>query len=153
MAKITDSIKNFFENQNFVIISTIDKNGTLHNSCKGIIEIREHSKVYLLDLYKARTMVNLKNNPNIAITAVDEHKFKGYSIKGQARIINMQDCQPHVVKAWEAKLASRISQRVIKNMLSKKEHPLHPEALLPKPEYVIEVVIHDVIDLTPHNLK
>lgn len=153
MQKLTNEVMQFFHRQNFAIVTTIDKKGYPHNSCKGIVRISEDGKIYLLDLYKAVTFENLKINPHISITGVDEYKFKGYCLKGKARIIVSRELNQRLIKAWEERIAGRITQRVIKNITGTKGHPLHPEALLPRPEYLIAVEIEEVIDLTPHHIK
>ncbi len=151
--KLTEGIIRFFHRQPYTIITTVDRDGCPHNSCKGIVDIEEDGKVYLLDLYKAKTYENLKQNPHINITAVDEHKFIGFTLKGKAKIVNKNKLKSHIVKAWETKITKRISQRLLKNLKGEKGHPLHPEASLPKPEYLIEVDVNEVIDLTPHHIK
>ena len=151
--KLTEGIIRFFHRQPYTIITTVDRDGCPHNSCKGIVDIEEDGKVYLLDLYKAKTYENLKQNPHINITAVDEHKFIGFTLKGKAKIVNKNKLKSHIVKAWETKITKRISQRLLKNLKGEKGHPLHPEASLPKPEYLIEVDVSEVIDLTPHHIK
>lgn len=153
MKRLTDDIIHFFHKENFVIVSTIDNNGRPHSSCKGIVEIDENNKIYLLDLYKKRTYNNLKRNSGIAITAVDEHKFKGYCLKGKAKVEEMGSFKEHTLKAWEKRIITRISQRVIKNMQGEKGHTKHPEALLPEPEYLIVMEVEEIVDLTPHKLK
>jgi hypothetical protein len=153
MQKLTDDIIHFFQNQNFTIISTLDKKGSLHNACKGIIEIKKSGKIYLLDLYKGKTYENLKRNRNISITTVDEHKFKGYCLKGKAKIISADRLNSQVIAAWEAKIASRLTQRLLKNIHEEKGHPRHPEILLPKPQYMIAMKVEKIIDLTPQHLK
>ncbi len=144
---LRDEIIQFFYNQHFVIVSTIDKDGTPHNACKGIIEIDKNGTVYLLDLYKAYTYENLRRNRNISITGVDEHKFKGWCLKGKARIIKASKIKSHTIKAWEQKIISRITHRIIKNMRGEKGHPHHPEVFLPKPEYMIAIKITSAINL------
>jgi len=151
--KLTEGIIRFFHRQPYTIITTVDRDGCPHNSCKGIVDIEEDGKVYLLDLYKAKTYENLKQNPHINITAVDEHKFIGFTLKGKAKIANKNKLKSHIIKAWETKITKRISQRLLKNLKGEKGHPLHPEASLPKPEYLIEVDVNEVIDLTPHHIK
>lgn len=150
---ISPEIVEFFHNQRFTIISTIDKNGYPHNACKGIVEIDKDGKVYLLDLYLARTYENLKNNHRISITAVDEHKFVGYCLKGKAKIIPSDKVDKRVLKLWENKINSRISHRLLKNMQGEKGHSSHPEALLPTPAYLIEVDVNEVVDLMPGHIK
>jgi uncharacterized pyridoxamine 5'-phosphate oxidase family protein len=150
---IAPDIVQFFHNQHFTIISTIDKKGCPHNSCKGIVEIDKSGRVYLLDLYMAGTYKNLKRNPHISITAVDEHKFIGYSLKGNAKIIPINKVKKRILKLWEDKITSRISHRLLKNVQGVKGHMTHPEALLPRPAYLIAVDIDEVIDLIPGHIK
>ena len=153
MKRLTDDVVNFFQNQNFVIVSTIDKNGASHSACKGVVKINKNGVIYLLDLYKAVTFKNLQHNKNISITAVDEHKFSGYCLKGRAKLIKLDAVKSRLVKTWENKIVGRISSRVIKNIHGEKGHGRHPEALLPKPAYMIEIETREVVDLTPHKLK
>lgn len=153
MKKLNEGIIRFFQRQPYTIVSTMDRNGCPHNSCKGIVDIEDESKVYLLDLYKERTYQNLSKNPCISITAVDEHKFIGYSLKGMARIIKREDVRSYIMEKWEDKLKKRIAQRLIKNIKGEKGHPRHPEALMPKPEYLIEVDVKEIVDLTPHHIR
>ena len=153
MKKLPDGVINFLQNQGYVIVSTVDKAGSLHNSCKGIVDIKSDGKVYLLDLYKGKTFENLKNNPHISITAVDEHSFVGYCLKGKARIVTAEEVSPRIIKAWEDKIASRLTRRVIKNIHEEKGQLRHPEALLPKPKYLIAIEAEEIIDLTPRHLK
>ena len=150
---ITPDIVEFFHNQRFTIISSIDKEGYPHNACKGIVEIDKDGKVYLLDLYLAKTYENLKNNNRVSITAVDEHKFIGYCLKGKAKIIPRDKVDERVLKLWENKINSRISHRLLKNLQGEKGHSAHPEALLPRPAYLIVVDVEEVIDLIPGHIR
>jgi predicted pyridoxine 5'-phosphate oxidase superfamily flavin-nucleotide-binding protein len=153
MKRLNEEIVQFFRHQSFTIVSTIDKNGRPHSSCKGIIKITGSGLIYLLDLYRGKTYENLKRNPRVSITAVDEHSFVGYCLKGRARIILGQRLNSRIKKAWEDRITGRITRRIIKNIKEEKGHPRHPEALLPKPEYLIVMKVEQVVDLTPHHLK
>ena len=150
---LPDSVLNFFKQQGFVIVSTIDKAGKPHSSCKDIVKIEKNGGIYLMDAYKARTFENLVSNQNASITSVDEHKFKGYCLKGKARLIDSDKLGPEVFKAWEDKIASRATQRVLKNMRGEKGHGRHPETQLPRPQYMIYLQVEEVVDLTPHKLR
>ncbi len=150
MMKLSRDVVHFLQSQGFVVVSTIDAAGYPHNSCKGIVEIDEAGRVYLLDLYQAKTRKNLEADPAISITAVDEHKFSGYCLKGRARIVSQEEIESRLTRAWEERIASRLTKRLIKNIHGEKGHALHPEALLPKPEYVIAMDVEEVVDLAPH---
>jgi len=153
MKKLSDEIIHFFQNQGCVVVSTIDKRGFVHNSCKGIVKINSRGSIYLLDLYKAKTYENLKKNPHISITAVDEHKFMGYCLKGKAKILPEAKLHSQVIKAWEDRITDRLTRRLLKNIREEKGHLRHPEVLLPKPEYMIAMEVEEIVDLTPHHLK
>ena len=153
MKKLHSDIISFLKRQRFVIVSTLDKDGTPHNSCKGIVEIDAKGLVYLLDLYKTRTYDNIKRHSKLSITAVDEHSFKGYCLKGEAKLIKESDIKDAHLKAWEEKIIARISKRMIKNLKGEKGPKKHAEVLLPMPEYLIVVEVNKVVDLTPKNIK
>lgn len=153
MKKLSDDIVQFFCNQGCVIVSTIDKNGFPHNACKGIVAIKHSGRVYLLDLYRAKTFENLNARPSISITAIDEHKFIGYSLKGKGRIITKEQINPELMKHWEDRIASRLTRRLLRNIHEERGHPRHPEVLLPKPEYMISMEVEEIVDLTPRHLK
>jgi general stress protein 26 len=151
--KLSDEIVHFLHRQHYTVISTVDKGGSVHNSCKGIVEIDEKGSIYLLDLYKQRTYENLKNNITISLTVVDEHNFKGYCLKGRAKIIRQDKIKKDILRAWDKKITGRISNRILENIKGKKGHSMHPEVLLPRPEYIIEMRVDNIVDLTPHKLK
>lgn len=153
MARLNDGILQFFRNQGCVIVSTVDKSGLPHSACKGIVKINKNGRVYLLDLYHAQTRDNLKRNARISITAVDEHKFIGYCLKGKAEMTPRKSISPSVIRAWEARIAGRLTQRLLKNIHEEKGHPRHPEVLLPEPQYMIVMEVKKIVDLTPQHLK
>ncbi len=153
MQKLSEEIIHFFQNQGFVIVSTIDEDGSIHNSCKGIVKIDSGGRIYLLDLYKAKTFQNLKDDSNVSITAVDEHKFQGYCLKGKAKIVATESLKSDIVGLWDKKITERATKRVIKNIHEEKGSSKHPEILLPKPEYLIEVRVEEIINLTPGKMQ
>lgn len=154
MRTLNEGIIKFLHNQHYTVVTTIDRKGCPHNSCKGIVNIdKEKGEIYLLDVYKGKTLENLKQNPHINITAVDEHKFMGYCLKGIAKIVKREELESHIIKTWEQKITKRISHRLLKNIRGEKGHPRHPEALLPRPEYLILMEVKEIIDLTPHHIR
>ncbi len=153
MKRLSEEIVYFFKKQSFIIVSSIDKDGTLHASCKGLVKINKNGRIYLLDLYRRRTFENLKRNPNISITAVNEHHFNGFCLKGKAELITVDKVKAHILKAWEEKIVDRITNRVLKNIHGEKGHLRHPESLLPKPAYMIMMQTEEIVDLTPAHIK
>ncbi len=153
MTKLNRDIVNFFESQGSLVVITIDSKGYPHASCKGAIKIEEEGRLYLMDAYHGQTFKNLKKNPSACVVAFNEHKFKGFCLKGKARLIHERELNPEIIKSWEERLTDRLTQRLLKNIREEKGHSGHPEASLPKPKYMIVLEVLEVVDLTPTNLK
>lgn len=152
MKKLGEEIVSFFHNQGYVVVSTIDNNGWPHASCKGIVDIKKSGRVYLLDLYRGLTYENLSRNPKMSITAVNEHKFLGYCLKGKGRIVERENFVPSIVSNWESRITNRVTARLIRNIRGEKGHLSHPEAKLPSPAYMVVMDVERVVDLKPVNL-
>ncbi len=153
MITLNDEVFDFLKKQSFVIVSTLDVDGCIHNSCKGIVKIEQAGKIYLLDLYQKQALANLKRQNCISITAVDEHKFVGYCLKGRAIIVPRAEFTPDIIQSWDEKIISRITERVSKNVRGEAGHAHHPEAALPNPQYMIVMEVDRIIDLTPAHIK
>ena len=149
MIKLLPVIVNFLNRQNFVIVSSIDKDGFPHTSCKGMVDVSGGNGIYVFDSYKGNTYRNIKRNSYVSVTAVNEEEFKGYCIKGRARIISINKASRALLKKWEDKLLNRISRRIVKHIKHSKHSLYHPEADMPGPEYIIYVKAEKVISLAP----
>jgi len=152
MAKLSAGIQKFFSDQGFVIVSTVDKGGTIHCAAKGIVGI-EAERIFLVDLYLAHTYANILVNPAVSVTAVDGHKFQGYTLKGKARVVEREKIAGHLMQAWEDRVIQRISQRMVRNIQEKRSGSHHPESKFPQPKYLLEIDVESIIDLAPAHLK
>lgn len=150
MQEITAVITDFLHTQSFVIISSIDKHGFPHSSCKDIARIDPRGRVYLLDAYYGVTAENIKRNPQVSISVVDEHKFIGYCLKGKARVMLDNNISQEIIKRWEDKITSRLAKRLLRNLSGDKGHGHHPEASLPFPKHIIIIEVEEIVDLAPH---
>ncbi len=137
----------FFQAQSFVVVSTIDAEGFVHNSCKDIVHVTPQGRVFLLDLYHGSTEANVRRDPHISLTAVDEHHFKGFCLKGRVISITQNDIDQELIKAWDERMTSRVTKRLLKNVGGDKGHPFHPELSMPTPKYLIAVDVERVVDL------
>lgn len=153
MQQIPTQVIDFLSIQGFVIVSSIDKIGFPHSSCKNIVKINPIGEVYLVDVYNGVTGENIKRNPQVSISAVDEHKFVGYCLKGKARILPSDHISQEIIKSWEDNITSRLTKRLLKNLAQDKAYNHHPEASLPKPKHLIIMEVEEIIDLAPYHLR
>lgn len=152
MKKIPQETVSFLNAQGFVIVSSIDQDGFPHSSCKALAKTDPLGEIFLVDAYSGVTHENIKVNPRVSVSAVDEHKFTGYCLKGKAKILSAQTSQ-ELIKSWEDNLTSRLAKRLLKNLAQEHGRGDHPEAKLPQPRHIIAVEIEEIVDLAPYNLR
>ena len=150
MNSIPEDIVFFLEKQGFLITATIDENGYPHTSCKGLLEIKDDT-IYLMDLYRGRTYRNLLKNPRLSATAVDEHLYKGYCLKGRGSIVKKEEISDLHLESWRDRKVDRTTSRVIKNIRGRKGHRAHPEAEFPDPKHLIVIQVEEIVDLAKYS--
>jgi general stress protein 26 len=146
MIKIDEDVLVFLEKQNIVMTATIDSKGKINIAAKAIAKIDPTGIIYVVDLYNGTTKANLKNNPNITISAVDEQAFKGWQLKGIAKEYNEKETK-EILENWDKKILKRMTDRIISN-LKKNTKINFSEIHLPKPEYIIEIKVEEIVDLS-----
>ncbi|MCG2712265.1 MAG: pyridoxamine 5'-phosphate oxidase family protein [Candidatus Omnitrophica bacterium] len=151
--ELPKEIVRLIKKQGFVIVSSLNEEGRIHSSAKGVVGIDESGRVFIIDLYQACTYNNLQKNPVVTVTFFDEHKFEGYALQGKAKIVKKKDIAASVMAEWEDKIIQRISKRMIKNLQAGNASSYHPEASFPHPKYLIEIDVEKIIDLAPEQLK
>ena len=152
--KINETIEHFLKDHTVAVISTLNKKGEIHSSVKEIVGFETRGKIFIMDLYQNITLENLKNNPTITLTLVDEAKFKGYAFVGKAKIIIKKDIKQSLIQGFEDKIVKRISKRLIEKVKSENSARVNFEAALPdQPKHLIEIDINRIIDLVPPKKK
>jgi len=153
MKQISAVIIDFLHNQDFVIVSSIDKNGFPYSACKAIIKIDPAGKIYLVDVYLGVTIENIERNAQMSISAVDEHKFIGYCLKGKAAKMQDDFISQEMIKTWEDNVTSRLAKRLLRNLVKEQGQRYHPEASLPQPKHLIVLEVEEIVDLAPYHLR
>lgn len=152
--QIPEHIARFFERQNFVIISTIDKRQGIHCSAKGIAAVEKKGMLWVFDLYLRQTFKNIEGDPRVSVTALDERTFTGYTLQGKAGIISREKIPSKLLEGWEETLVRRVSQRVVRGVQTRVKSGSHYEAKLPPaPQYAMAVTVENIIDLAPPSMR
>jgi len=152
--ELSKQILHFLNHQGFVIVSTMDGEGRIHCSAKGVLALTAEARILIIDLYLRQTYRNLQRDGRMSITAVDESSFKGYTLQGRGLIIPREDITAEVLNQWEEQIAQRISRRIVHGVRSASKSSAHFEAQLPvQPQYLIELEVERIIDLSPPSLR
>ena len=107
----------------------------------------------MIDVFHGLTAENIRHNPQVSISAVDEHKFMGYCLKGRARVMPDNEISQEFIKFWEDNITARLAKRLLHNLAKGKSHAHHPEASLPRPKHLISIEVEEIVNLTPHYLR
>jgi predicted pyridoxine 5'-phosphate oxidase superfamily flavin-nucleotide-binding protein len=125
MSKIPDEIKDFLKSY-LAYVATVDEDGMPNVVPKGDIAILNENTIVFADLYSHQTKKNLMKNPRIAISVVNPAGYKGYQIKGRAKIIERGS------KEYD-KLCSQISEG---GQLRSSDA-----------KYAVKIKVHKIIDI------
>jgi len=154
LKSVSKDVARFLERQHHVVVSTIDGRGRIHCSAKGVVKVDERGVVFLVDVYRGQTRRNLMRRANMTVTAIDEHHFIGYSLKGEGTIVGKRTVEKHLLRKWEERIVSRIAARLIRNLQNNASRAaVHPEARLPGLRHLIVMHVSSVVDLTPGHLR
>ena len=146
-----EKVASFFKSRKVVLVMTLEDSGTIHSAVKGILEVNpKEGKILLVDLYSGQTLRNLRNNPAVHITAIDEQRFEGYALQGTASITPHDKIHEDFIRKWQDHITKRISERIVASVRSgKKSKKIFEAHLAMKPQYMIEVKADTVVDLSP----
>jgi general stress protein 26 len=154
MIPIPPETRHFFDRQHYMIVSSREESGAIHTSAKGIVKVDPKGKIFLLDLYRARTYANIRRDRHVTLTAVDDRRFRGFSVEGIARIVREGALPKSVLKIWHERLAKRIARRIISHVKEERHAGERiPEAKFPVPKHLIEVRVEKIVDLAPQPAK
>ena len=145
MIKINEEIITFFKRQNFLMVSTVDKENVINVAAKSVAQIDPAGKIYLVDLYNGTTKTNLKENHNITLSAIDEAEFDGWQLKGKAKVVAFKEGCKHL-ETFDEHINKRISDRIIAN-IQKKKMLGYSEVHFPDPKYLIEFEVEEIVSL------
>lgn len=84
MAKMTDRMKEVFNNLPAVVLVTASTDGTPNAVPVGAKKILDDETVLISDQFLNKTLANMKSNPKVAITFWEGHE--GYQLKGSVTI-------------------------------------------------------------------
>jgi len=122
--KITQEIKELFEQVSVMALSTVDENGIPNVSAIASKKIIDDSTIWTIDTFHKKTLENIKQNGNVAIAMWKDSI--GYQIKGKAKHYTSGEIFENG-KAWILTLKP---QKIVKG--------------------VIEIKITDIYYLTPN---
>ncbi len=122
MAKIPGEVQEFVKNK-MAWVATASPDGTPNVTPKGSVQVLDDEHLIFADLFSLKTRYNLQKNPKVAVTVIDEKKYKGYQFKGAAQLVD----------------SGPVFDQVVEQL---KKAPMQ----LPHPKYVVIIMVDSVYD-------
>jgi hypothetical protein len=86
MAKIPKEVQEFLKGK-MAWVATAASDGMPNTTPKGSVKIIDDEHIVFADLFSKKTRENLQANPKVAVTVADMTTYKGYQIKGSAKLL------------------------------------------------------------------
>ncbi len=84
--KILGGLIVLLQKADFISVGTSDENGQPSVASKFLLKV-EGKNIYLVDLIKGKTWRNLRYNPIISLSVMDEDNLRGYQINGAVSVL------------------------------------------------------------------
>ena len=131
----------FLENKDLlkvISVASCARQGKPNSAPKMLVDIERLNKIYFLDYKHTHSYANLRENPEISVSFMNDAAFTGYRLNGTAQILESGSEYEEAKSRWEKRLisyeADRIIQRV-RGLYSTKES----ENSLPKDFVIIKI--------------
>jgi uncharacterized protein len=122
MARIPKEVQEFVKNK-LAWVATASPDGVPNTTPKGSVQVIDDEHLVFADLFSLKTRDNLQKNPKVAVTIIDEKKYKGYQLKGSAQLAD----------------SGPIFDQMVEQL---KKAPMQ----LPHPKYVVIITVDSVYD-------
>ena len=144
---ITENVKEFLENQEFINIATSDFTGCPNVAPKFLLKI-EDDYIYLVDYVMGRTYRNIEINPKVSISTVNVDTLTGYQINGKAQIIEQGAAYENFIEEFRKRQIQFSVMRIIAGVQKEAKHKTF-ETNLPERIAVFKIKVEEVVEIVP----
>ncbi len=83
---------------------------------KMLVDIDRPNCIFFLDYKFTRTYSNIRKNPQLSISFMDDDAFEGYRLTGTCKILETGEEYERIKKYWEKRVSFYTADRIIKRM-------------------------------------
>ena len=143
--------QNFIDHQKdlkVINVASCDLKGKPNSAAKLLVDVAEPNRVFLLDYNHTQTYSNIKSNPQLSISFMDDAAFTGFRMTGTAEIIYSGPEYDEARRSWEKRLIAYEADRILKRLMghySTKES----ENTLPKNFVIVKFTAKEAAVIKP----
>ena len=145
MPEITEAMLELLKKREFVSLATADRNGQ-PNSVPRFFLRAEGKFLYLIDHVMGQTLLNIKENPLVSVSFMDQDSLEGYRLNGTARVIERGKRYDSLMKEWGERVVKLSADRVIEAVRTGKKRG-HYEVEISEALTVLKIKVKSVIKI------
>ena len=135
-------------NKEFISVATCDFKGRANAAPKFVLKI-DANRIYLVDYTIGTSWKNLKMNPRVSLSLVDEMTLKGYQLNGAVKIMTRGKLYDAMRKEMTDKEIRLTTQHIIDEVRGNPTHETF-EILISEKFIIFEVTIDEVVEMDIH---
>lgn len=114
-----ETFEQFLEHKNglkVISVASASPEGTPNSAPKMLVDVRRPNQVLFLEYQFTRTYSNLRANPKLSLSFMDDDAFTGYRLTGRAEVLAVGAEYEAARKNWEKRLVSYEADRIVKRV-------------------------------------
>lgn len=145
MPKITENVRKLIEKRNFVSVGTATRDGQ-PNSAPKLFFRAKGNFIYLIDHVIGPTVHNIKGNPLVSVSFMDQDALEGYRLNGTAKVIERGKGYDAMLKEWNERAIKLSADRVIEAVRTGKKRG-HYEVEISEKFAILKIKVNNVIKI------
>ncbi len=145
MPKITEKIQELLGKRKFVSVGTATRDGRPNSAPKLFLHAKRDS-LYLIDHVMGQTVVNIKENPLVSVSFMEQDALEAYRLNGTAKVIERGKSYDAMLREWDEKVVKLSADRVIEAVRTGKKHE-HFEVEISEKFAILKIKINDVVKI------
>ncbi len=143
--RILKNLLTFLSKGKFVNVATCSLE-RMPNVAPKLVAKVEKNIIYLVDYVMGRSYSNLKENPRVSLSFIDNRRLTGYQLNGSVDILEKGEEFQKLAEEFQEIKTNLTVERILLNMRTgKKEEPI--EFFLPEKFLILKVKVIEVVEI------
>ena len=99
-----------------VSVASCDGRKVPNSASKMLVEIAPPNCVYFLDYRITQTYLNVRENPQVSVSFMDDARFVGYRLTGACEVLEAGQEFDEIRRKWDRRLISYEADRILKRV-------------------------------------
>lgn len=145
MFTIPGQVLEIMEKREFVTIATASSEGQ-PNSVPRFFLRAKGNFIYLVDHVMGQTVLNIRENPRVSVSFMDQDSLEGYRLNGTAKVISKGKIYDAMMRRWNDRVIELSADRVIEAVRTGKRRG-HYEVEISEKFAILKIRVESVIKI------